>query len=259
MAPAQCITPSLPFGLFHVVIAAWSFSQNLLELPESMGLTNAQFFVYRREHETIPLRSLPGACGIQVTERLLLPNHGRDAAAFYDWAAAHRASPPAAMVFMHDHAGNSWHSTCRAVSGRTVLYYKELERAGVFDHMVTLTDKAGDRNVTDWFGGRRRLAENPPCERALSRHGVSLDTVYFEPRHAEFQSCCAMFIMPGSRLQKHPLALYVDLLNYVQRAPDNEWSTRQCFEYIIWKLMDNRTLEDRRRRFYEHADNFANC
>ena len=81
----DCISPSLPHSAFHVVIAGHA-ENTCYQYVLDMGLTNALVFVYRRVSPDEPLRTWTGRCGIRVEEKLLVPNHGRDAAAFYDWA-----------------------------------------------------------------------------------------------------------------------------------------------------------------------------
>ena len=260
MRPAQCISPSLASGLLHVVIASWAMNDNWLELPASMGLTNAHFFVYRRQFEDVPLRAARGPCGIEVTERLLLPNHGRDAAAFYDYAESQRDSVlPAAVVFIHDHGPKTWHTSCSAFYGRISLYYRKLVASPELDVMITLTDKPnGEGNVDDQFGGRRLLGpeEESVCSAALLKHNLSHTLGAPDQSHSQdknYYSCCAMFIMPGRRLLRHSASLYGSLRKVVMDLEDDQWSGRICFEYLVWWLMDARAMDSERRDFYARA------
>lgn len=260
MPSAPCIFPSLPSGLLHVVIASWAISDNWLELPASMGLTNAHFFVYRRHFEDTPLRSARGPCGIEVTERLILPNRGRDAAAFYDYAESQRDSVlPAAVVFIHDHGPTAWHTSCAAFYGRISLYYRELVANPELDMMITLTDKpTGEGNVDDAFGGRRVLGpeDDSVCSDALRKHNLSHALGFPEvgPVPDEnYYSCCATFIMPGRRLLRHTASLYGDLRKVVIDLADDQRSSRVCFEYRVWWLMDERPMGKERRDFYARA------
>jgi hypothetical protein len=254
------MTPSLPAGLLHVVIASWVMTDSWLDLPSAMGLTNAHFFVYRRHEENVPLRHARGPCGIEVTERLLLPNRGRDAAAFYDYAESQRdAALPAAVIFVHDHGPRAWHTSCAAFTGRISLYYRELAANPELDMMITLTDKpSGEGNYDDVFGGRRRLgpAVDSACAAALSKQNLSHamgPPEMMSERDGNFYSCCATFIMPGKRLLRHPASLYGTLRDFVITLEDDQATSRTCFEYILWWLMDERPMDPQRRDFYARA------
>ena len=54
--------------------------KDLAELRSDMLL---QVTLYRRMQPDLPERSWAGPCGMSVTERLLVPNHGKDGAVFY--------------------------------------------------------------------------------------------------------------------------------------------------------------------------------
>ena len=67
-------------------------------------------------------------CGIVATERLLLPNHGRDGAVFYTYAAQqYSALPNVGTIFLHGH-GETWHIKCHDIFARARLWYAEAER-----------------------------------------------------------------------------------------------------------------------------------
>ena len=46
-----------------------------------LALSNVNIVLYRRQRADLPLRTWSNGCGMRAEERLLLPNHGRDAAA----------------------------------------------------------------------------------------------------------------------------------------------------------------------------------
>lgn len=140
--PRNCLSPSLASGQLHVVIASWS-TTTCFDYVYDLGLTNAYVFVYRRVSPTTRLRTWSGPCGIRVYERLLLPNHGQDGAAFYDWAVEHYNNLPDAMIFLHGHGPSSWHSDPITFATRTIGYYNALVVGDpVAGSMITLTPPA---------------------------------------------------------------------------------------------------------------------
>ena len=65
---------------------------------------------------------------MRAEERLLLPNHGRDAAAFYDYAAWRYDTPPQTVAFFHGHGVLAWHTARETVLTRVMLYREHLLR-----------------------------------------------------------------------------------------------------------------------------------
>jgi Protein of unknown function (DUF3431) len=126
----NCIQPSLPNGAFHVVIAGYRVN-TCYDYLFQLGITNAQIYVYQREELNALTRPADGPCGIRVEHRLLLPNRGKEAAAFYDYVESVHDSPPEAVVFLHGHGPDSWHSTSSDVATRIHGYYVDVARSGV--------------------------------------------------------------------------------------------------------------------------------
>ena len=147
-----CESPALPAGAIHIVIAGYKEDTCFTHYLWDMGLTNAHAFVYRRREPEQALRSWHGPCGMLVQERLLLPNHGRDIAAFHSHVTEHYANPPLSVVFLHGHGSDDdRHTDCPTIIGRARLAYRGLagasEGAAEFaQHMVTLTrfGRSGD-------------------------------------------------------------------------------------------------------------------
>ena len=147
-----CESPALPAGAIHIVIAGYKEDTCFTHYLWDMGLTNAHAFVYRRRESEQALRSWHGPCGMLVQERLLLPNHGRDIAAFHSHVTEHYANPPLSVVFLHGHGSDDdRHTDCPTIIGRARLAYRGLagasEGAAEFaQHMVTLTrfGRSGD-------------------------------------------------------------------------------------------------------------------
>ena len=89
-----CEIPSLPKSTFHIIIAGYKHRESSEDYSYLFSLTNAHFFHYRRQFATIPLTNTQEICGVQVEEKLMVPNRGREAAAFYDYAYEHYDEPP---------------------------------------------------------------------------------------------------------------------------------------------------------------------
>ena len=103
-----CVQPSLPFGAFHLVVGAFEYISDFdKHYLWNLGLPNMHILLYRRLEIDKPLRSWTGPCGVLVEEKLLTPNHGRDAAAFYDYIVGHYFSPPIATAFVHGHVAHA--------------------------------------------------------------------------------------------------------------------------------------------------------
>lgn len=100
----HCEWPSLPPNSLHIIVAGHRKEHIHKHYLFNLGLTNTELFFYRREDESDPVRELQGPCGIKAYERLVLPNHGREATAFYDYAIEHYRNPPRAIMFLHGHA-----------------------------------------------------------------------------------------------------------------------------------------------------------
>ena len=78
-ANGDCLVPSISRGQLHIIIAGFG-EHTCYKYMFALGLTNADVYIYRREAEKEPLRTVEGPCGVQVFERLLLPNVGKHAA-----------------------------------------------------------------------------------------------------------------------------------------------------------------------------------
>jgi len=93
-----------------------------------LALSNVNIVLYRRERTDLALRTWSNGCGMRAEERLLLPNHGRDAAAFYDYAKWRYDAPPQAVAFLHGHGALAWHTSCETVFTRITAYHEHLLR-----------------------------------------------------------------------------------------------------------------------------------
>ena len=231
-------------GAFEVVIADHEYYENFDQhYLWDLRLWNLHFVIYRRERPEISARSWKGPCNMSAEERILLPNHGRDGAAFYDYILWRYTQPPAAVAFLHGHAALGWHTSCEAVFTRIFAYYISLvspERLPLPNAMVTLTFARGRKDTQfapfQWNGGRKLLDKHPEdtsCIEQLGQVNVSLD-------RAPFSSCCGSFIVPGGVFQRYSPRVYSHLLSYLQNpAVDDYVSGRQCFEFVIYSLFSD--------------------
>ena len=179
---SYCEAPSLPRGSFHIVVAGYKYQEqetgigfetNVNYLWD-LGLTNADIFWYRRVRPEVPLRQEQGPCGMQLHERLVLPNIGRDALPFFNHIIEVWDHPPYALMFTHGHFAKAWHTSCDAVFARSAFVYREWARSvdlphvkvpGIpkRNHFVTLTSLPQDMNGTrefdakNWYGGEKKV------------------------------------------------------------------------------------------------------
>lgn len=262
-AAADCMAPALPEGAFHVVIAGWMrrspdcFQRYL----KDMGLTNARAFAYRRTDPHLPPSApVAASCGATIEERLLLPNHGREAAAFFDWAIEHYDSPPKAVVFLHGHGPFSWHTRCHVVAARTRLAYahhSDPQTAPLIaQHTVTLTwldpkmyapGQDVPRiplNISSAAADQRKDPAGPLCDALLAKVNVTV------PQAAP--SCCATFIAPGSAIRRHPKWFWEEMRATAIR-PDvsAEVFGRLCFECAFTACVNPRGCSALRARLTE--------
>lgn len=251
-----CISPAVGTNRFHVVIASWK-NATCFEWVYDLGLSNARVFVYRRVG-TLPPRTWDGPCNVTVEERLLIPNHGRDGAAFYDYAAEFSTNPPSAVVFVHGHGPfMSWHSTNISVASRVVAYYKDVAQrsTSVPERMVTLTADAvtGQTNLDSWHNyGRRRLFPSAHYTAIRDEYCYRIfDTYGAIPIEGGFDSCCAQFILPGERLRMFPTAMYTALRDHLMTHHDDQYSGRACFEHAVYRIFREPPMDDDARAWYE--------
>ena len=209
-----------------------------------LKLWNTRITVYRRERGFAPIRTWYGPCGMVAQERILLPNHGRDGAAFYDFLLWRYDDPPLGVVFLHGHAALGWHTSCETIFSRILAYYHSVifpEIRPLPNAIITLTFARGRKDTKFqplfWNGGRRlhdseQHPEATSCLDVLDRANVSLTP-------ATASSCCGSFILSGGAFRRHSRQLYSILLDHVQDVSlDDEITGRECFEYIVYGLFD---------------------
>ena len=184
-----CELPSLPHDSVHIIVAGHQpgdFSDHYLV---QSGLSNARVIFYRRvDYDKTPSQ-VNGSCGIIAEERILNPNRGREAAAFYDYAIEHYHNPPKMMVFLHGHAfnGDHPHNTCLGSFSRILHYYRSVMANSSFSRMITLTQKMPKSLPFSWVGAaydRRRLrTEHESLTNiSMTNHPPLPETTTSEPR-----------------------------------------------------------------------------
>lgn len=140
MIPLQgndhCESPSIQAEKekgMHIIVGGFkrnethgfSMTSNYLS---DMGLTNADIYWYRRIDLDVPeAPAIDLPCGMTLHERVMSPNRGRDGSAFYHHLLQVYDNPPEAIVFLHGHGAKyAWHTSCDAVFGRVIHYYRDL-------------------------------------------------------------------------------------------------------------------------------------
>lgn len=262
LSAITCEEPSLQSNFFHIVIGGHKGIGNHTEHESDThiniqylfhyGLTNARVFLYKRLNPEKPILKHQHPCGVTVEEKLLLPNEGRDGAAFFDYLIDSYDNPPKAIVYMHGHAAIGEHLTCNSAYSRMLKYYQDLQHNISFSRMITLTEPPkyiNGSNPYNWRGGRSRQLEeleneSPPnkctdmCLEVYNRYNITAyasgtrpwknvgSGIQFRPsapdKHPDegkdnyMRSCCASFILPGYKIRMYPIAFYYDILRVLQ-------------------------------------------
>ena len=103
-----------------------------------------------------PAIDLP--CGMTLHERVMSPNRGRDGSAFYHHLLQVYDNPPEAIVFLHGHGAKyAWHTSCDAVFGRVIHYYRDLalvsqsksDKVGKDDEQSNNNNKEKEKRVSN--------------------------------------------------------------------------------------------------------------
>lgn len=218
-----------------------------------LGVPRARVVLYRRERPEVEARAWRGPCGMYGEERLLLPNHGRDAAAFWDYARWRRDSPPRAVAFVHGHVAQGYHTNCDAILTRLHAYHRGMGGDAAFaplpNALVTFTEPTNGRYADEWplywFGqpvNGVRMA-NPETEAREGSCQDVLRTVNITLSNVDVTSCCGSFIMPGAWLRGHALSVYDALFRAVANpSADDSLTARQCFEFIVYAMFSPKFL-----------------
>ena len=264
------MSPSVTTGSFHIVVAFYESKTSFKHYLWPLGLSNAQVTVYRRVLPETPLATWHGACGMVIQERLLLPNHGRELAAFHSYVVEHYNSPPAAVLFLHGHGPQSWHTTCEALIGKARLFYQGLtapadaDAADFARHMISLTDTYRPEQEEDSLQSPtdkttpRRLAEQTSeddlrasCEHIIAKWSVNMaDPGYYD--------CCASFILPWDRILRYPKGFYKEALQHALLPHlDDQLTGRHCFEYVIWKWYEEHAPSPGMKKMLHEAAHIA--
>ena len=261
-AAPRCVEPALPPGAVDVVIGGHQRGESH-DWLDAMGLTNARVLRYIRENPEEPLPPpAAGPCNSTIEAVGLFPNHGRDAAAFYDYVSRNYDALPELVVFVHGHGHRSWHATCRALVGRARRAYGRLAADPADDlvrsHTFTLTEYPNEPNasyigISD--GYYKTFAHMPAyasCLALLANLSLSLDA-------ETSQSCCASLISPRAAIRRQPRATYEALARYIAAEPDDYGAGVVCFEQLVWKLVAEPPPTDETLAFYRESEHFENA
>jgi hypothetical protein len=217
-----------------------------------LGITNADVFVYHREEPSAPTRLSDGPCGIRVEHRLLLPNHGREGAAFYDYVESVHDAPPEAVAFLHGHGPYSWHSNSVDVATRIHGYYTDVARSGVMHREIVSLNRM---DLSENLNARWRRMLFPEFKFDKSLHDPTcfaiLDEYNVTVPEDSFQSACAMFILPGELIRLYPKELYRRLKYHLVSEGDDQITGRVCFEYLVYRMFQQRLLSPAKMEWYK--------
>ena len=140
-----------------------------------------------------------------VSERLLLPNHGKDISAFNAYVVEHCSNSPLSVMFLHGHGPHAYHTRCETIVGWRLVYrglYEGLNggnsaadgasAAESLRHMVSLTRFRGQPDDPPWLTDftesmlERRLQEQTPeeavqasCATNFAKWGVNTTSAGF--------------------------------------------------------------------------------
>ena len=150
----------------------FSMTSNYLS---DMGLTNADIYWYRRiDFDTPAAPDIELPCGMTLHETVMSPNRGRDGSAFYHHLLQVYDDPPEAIVFLHGHGAKyAWHTSCDAVFGRVINYYRDL--ALVSQNNSNKTSVSKDDEI------RNNTKEEE--EKRVSNHMMTLTSSFMGTKH----------------------------------------------------------------------------
>lgn len=268
----QCEAPATPFGTFHIVVGGYQHIKVNQHYLLDFGLSNSLIYFYRREHEDISIQQTNEFCGIKIQERLLLPNIGRDASAFFDYMIENYENPPVAFAFLHGHVGVSWHTSCNTTYSRILYYYRRIASGENPNRMMTLTanPKNNVSNPLEWYGRRQRGRKHrqlltpkeakeelkrkrfgparykaiDECKRLFIEYNITMRNTGKE----YFESCCGTFILPGDRIRLYPKQFYYALRAFhMNPLYEDQHTGKVCFEFIVYEMFGDAYSDTRSR------------
>jgi len=278
--PSSVTSPSR----FDVVIGGYEFLTRddvAKHHAWDLNLPLATIVFYRRTRAEVKARAWRCASGMTAIERLMFPNYGRDASAFWDWAMFRYDAPPRAVAYLHGHGALAWHTSCETVFTRIKTYYDDMLRVHGDDDGGAYSRRIGGNNVTDvdaaddvgyapesmvtlsfargrretpfapleWNGGRRRLLtartnSDDSYDAVETAKCVDvLRSVNVTLKPATVRSCCGTFIMPGRFIRGYALEVYKALYDSIMdQSMDDSISARACFEFIVYGMFSANNL-----------------
>jgi len=280
--PSSVTSPSP--SRFDVVIGGYEFLTRddvAKHHAWDLNLPLATIVFYRRTRAEVKARAWRCASGMTAIERLMFPNYGRDASAFWDWTMFRYDIPPRAVAYLHGHGALAWHTSCETVFTRIKTYYDDMLRVHGDDDGGAYSRRIGGNNVTDvdaaddvgyapesmvtlsfargrretpfapleWNGGRRRLLtartnSDDSYDAVETAKCVDvLRSVNVTLKPATVRSCCGTFIMPGRFIRGYALEVYKALYDSIMdQSMDDGISGRACFEFIVYGMFSANNL-----------------
>ncbi|GLC47196.1 hypothetical protein PLESTM_002041700 [Pleodorina starrii] len=196
-----CESPSLPSGALHIVVSTYNADpEQLLPWLWHLGLTNALVYIYYRIDDPYIQRQYHGTvqlpCNMSLHVLPLLPNKGREAAAFLHHIVTHYENLPQAMLLAHDHGPASRHSLCGPFYRRARGFYRGLveqrDRAAAEAEAAEAAAGSGG----DGDGGRKAAVSKRSHFERLASMVVTLSSGCVE---LWAKGCCAAFMCSNSR------------------------------------------------------------
>jgi len=277
----ECWTSGLSAGLISLVSGTNSASQlaanTVTSWLRNFSATTASVHVYYRSTlaRRLHRNSLSGGdllgCGMQLSEHMLTPNRGNEAAVFLAYIVQHYKALPEMVIFIHDHGARSWHSEPAIFFRRLQAYLKGIQTPQNFAHSK---QEAGTDDLNSKFAEKVRTlsscyhegpdTRNPFCVQHLPKRQLldapgawRLAYTTFEGilnqsgasdtnNHGQFWSCCASFVARRQHIHLQPLTFYkhaLDAILYVNipAAVSGRW-----WEYNWYRIMrmQDQSIED---------------
>ncbi|GIL80239.1 hypothetical protein Vretifemale_9415 [Volvox reticuliferus] len=185
-----CESPALPDGSLHVVVSTFNADpEQLLPWLWHLGLTNAIIYVYYRIDDLYIQRQYHGIvrlpCGMILNVLPLLPNKGREAAAYLHHIVEHYDNLPLAMLLAHDHGPASRHSLCGPFYRRARAFYRGLREI----------QEARTREAE----GKDAASDKVPRRGDFYRFASMVVTLSSGCIEGWARGCCSAFICSGYR------------------------------------------------------------
>jgi UDP-galactopyranose mutase len=278
----ECWDPGLPKGDVSIVFGSNSGSQAsavkislwLLRIPVS----NASLHLFFRSklahrlhnYSLFGNKMLP--CGLQLSEKILTPNRGNEAAVYLAYIVEHYHDLPEIVVFLHDHGPRSWHSESDIFFKRLRAFY-----GGVRYEKYNKMAEVGVENKAQLF---RRFSSkvrslsscyhegpdtrSPLCIQHLPKRHLLDDPLLWRKTYDTFEgilkeygasraedagrfwSCCATFMARRRHVLQQPREFYLKSLEAILHLDVPSSISGRWWEYNWYRVlgMQDQSVED---------------